>query len=138
MPQPPAPKIFVTCALICREGRVLCTQRSSTMSLPLKWEFPGGKLEPGEAAERCVVREIAEELDLHIQVLERGPSVHKQFAPEREIELIPFVARLESGTLFLHEHAAAQWCTPDQLNQLDWAPADVSIVRWWQTNFHRF
>ena len=69
--------LHVTCALIEREGMVLAAQRSSTMPLPGKWEFPGGKQEPGESLEDCMVREIKEELHLDIRILSSlSPSIY--------------------------------------------------------------
>ncbi len=56
----------VTCAIILFQNKILVTQRSESMKLPLKWEFPGGKLEPGESEEACIIREIKEELNLNI------------------------------------------------------------------------
>lgn len=89
----------VTCALILRESRLLCAQRSEAMSLPLKWEFPGGKLEPGELARECIVREIEEELNLQIQVLDRAPSIIHHYDRTKELELIPFVCDWIGGAL---------------------------------------
>jgi 8-oxo-dGTP diphosphatase len=138
MPEAKLPDLRVTCALIHHRGRVLCTQRSETMPLPLKWEFPGGKLEPGEDAVSCIVREIAEELDLQIRVREKAPSVRHPYKAGRMLELIPFVAEKTGGTLHLREHADARWCEVHELHQLDWAEADVGIVDWWIKNRDRF
>lgn len=134
MPTLSPPDLHVTCALICRGNEVLCTQRSATMSLPLKWEFPGGKMEPGEDAEACIVREIEEELNLHIKVIRRAPVVRHLYRKDRVLELIPFVAKVSHGNMQLLEHAQARWCTAGQLPGLDWAEADVLVVKWWLEN----
>ena len=66
--------IHVTCAIIEQHGFILAAQRSATMSLPLKWEFPGGKIDPGETAEECLQRELLEELELHVCLAKRLPN----------------------------------------------------------------
>lgn len=63
--------ITVVCAIIIKDGKILITQRSEFMSLPLKWEFPGGKLEDYESPEECLRRELKEELNINIHVLEK-------------------------------------------------------------------
>ncbi|MGY0040798.1 NUDIX domain-containing protein [Pedobacter sp. NJ-S-72] len=72
--------IDVSCALIIsHEGQILVAQRSLNMHLPLKWEFPGGKVEPGESAEDCLIREIREELAVEIKIVKKmTPSIHDQ------------------------------------------------------------
>lgn len=117
----------VTCAIILNADKILVTQRSEKMKLPLKWEFPGGKIEENETAENCLVREIKEELNIKIQILERLES--KYFDYENfSIKLIPFVAKYLSGEIELLEHKEFLWLPKEQLKQLDWASADVSIV----------
>ena len=64
----------MTCAVIEHNGLVLAAQRSATMSLPLKWEFPGGKIEPGETAEGCLKRELAEEFDAEVNIRSNLPQ----------------------------------------------------------------
>lgn len=126
--------IDVTCAIIIREdGKVLVTQRSQHMKLPLKMEFPGGKVEPGEMPENCLIREIQEELSVRIEVMSEMPSNQHSY-PDSRINLIPFVCRITGGTIILNEHAAYAWLEADQLSDLDWAAADIPIVR----NYLRF
>jgi 8-oxo-dGTP diphosphatase len=124
--------IRVTCAIILNsEGKVLCTQRSASMSDPLKWEFPGGKLEPGETAAEAIVREIREELALEIEVVLRGPSSMRRHDGQEILELVPFVCRIQRGEIRLQEHAEAHWFSAPALIDLDWSDADVPIVQWW-------
>src|SRR5690606_17584748 len=100
--------LIVTCAIIIHDGNVLICQRSSTMDLPLKWEFPGGKVEPGEDEKLTIVREIKEELHLDIAVIKRlQPAEHDY--PTFRIRLIPFIAKVVGGELLLEEHADAEW-----------------------------
>ena len=97
------------------------------MSEPLKWEFPGGKPEPGEDARAALAREIREELAIEITVgewLGRGTSV----VDGRRIELDVYLAALASGEVELAEHADFGWFTADEIASLDWAAADVPVL----------
>ncbi|AMR31178.1 hypothetical protein A0256_06940 [Mucilaginibacter sp. PAMC 26640] len=120
--------IRVTCALIINnEGKVLVAQRSTQMSLPLKWEFPGGKIEPNESPNDCLVREIKEELDIDIRIVKQLPSNNHSY-PHISIELIPFLCIYLTGEISLREHANFRWLPKDDLLALDWADADVPIL----------
>lgn len=121
--------IDVSCALIINHsGQVLVAQRSPGMHLPLKWEFPGGKVEPGETAEDCLIREIREELGVEIKIVKKmAPAVHDQGL--QVIRLIPFQCTLVNGEVKLTEHAAFLWLDPAELNTLDWAEADLPVVK---------
>jgi len=127
--------IRVTCAIIENKNKVLCAQRSALMNLPLKWEFPGGKLEAGESEEDCLIREIREELNLIIGNLERLPSNIHTYEGGKAIELIPFRCKVVEGNLILKEHQQIKWLTAAELLILDWAEADISIVEYYQNNF---
>lgn len=107
---------------------MLAAQRPPGKAQALLWEFPGGKLEPGEAAEAALVREIREELQVEIVLGARlADSVHNYGA--FAITLVPFVATLVAGhEPHAAEHAALRWCTRAELQELEWAPADVPIV----------
>jgi len=120
--------IKVTCALIVNEQhQVLAAQRSASMNLPLKWEFPGGKIELGETAEDCLVREIKEELNIGIEVLSELPAnIHAY--PTITIMLIPFVCKPISGPIVLKEHNDFKWLNKNELLALDWAEADIPIL----------
>lgn len=120
--------IDVACAIIEHDGRVLAAQRSATMRLPLKWEFPGGKLHPGESAADCLVREVEEELGVTVQVLRALPAHEHRYAGFA-VRLHPFVCRYDGGKLLLHEHQAVRWLAPEELPALDWAEADIPIIR---------
>ncbi|MBB6500049.1 (deoxy)nucleoside triphosphate pyrophosphohydrolase [Pedobacter cryoconitis] len=123
--------IDVSCALITDyNGQVLVTQRSAVMHLPLKWEFPGGKVEPGESAEACLYREIREELGVDIKILNPLPvSIYDQ--GDRIIRLLPFQCVLIGGEINLTEHAAFLWLLPEDLKKLDWAEADIPVVQYY-------
>jgi 8-oxo-dGTP diphosphatase len=120
-------KIQVTCAIILLNNKVLVVQRSEAMSLPLKWEFPGGKIEKGETAENCIKREIKEELNIEIELMSRlSPSIFDY--PNFSIELIPFRANYKDGDIKLAEHKQFLMLEKEKLSALDWAEADIPIL----------
>lgn len=120
--------IKVTCAIIIIQNKILAVQRGSRMSLSMKWEFPGGKIEGGESETNCLKREIWEELNIEIELLDRlTPSVYKY--PTSMIELIPYTANYVSGELKLKEHHQYLLLDRDELDTLDWAEADIPIVK---------
>jgi len=98
------------------------------MKLPLKWEFPGGKLEKDESEIECIKREIKEELNIEISIIKRLASCIYDYNDFR-INLIPYVVEYESGEIILTEHAAFQLLEKHNLNLLDWAEADLPILR---------
>ena len=119
--------VDVTCAIIIDGGKVLVTQRSEVMKLPLKWEFPGGKLNPDESAELCINRELMEELNVEVEILGKLADCRFKY-PTFTINLIPFVVRLKGGEFILREHKSSQWLQPEELKTLDWAPADIPVL----------
>ncbi len=125
----PSTAIPVVCALIERDGLVLVAQRPAHKHLPLKWEFPGGKVEPGEMPESAVVREIKEELACDVELLRALPTFTHDYGAVT-IMMIPFVCQLtaESAEPQLNEHVALQWVKPETLTSLDLAAADLPVV----------
>ncbi|CAH2031683.1 (deoxy)nucleoside triphosphate pyrophosphohydrolase [Trichlorobacter ammonificans] len=117
----------VACAIIERNGLVLATRRSAAMSLPLKWEFPGGKIDHGETAEQCLLRELVEELSLRVVIRHPLPE-HTHAYPDFSVTLYPFVCGMVGGEPVLHEHAALAWLPPGELLTLDWAEADLPVI----------
>ncbi len=120
--------VRVACALIEREGRLLVAQRPPGKSLALKWEFPGGKLEPGESGADALAREIREELGVSIVIGRALPEVTHDYG-SFAITLLPFVCALEAGEIVPREHVAARWCAPAEIARLDLAAADVPVLR---------
>jgi len=121
--------ITVVCALIIRNDTVLCAQRSERMALPLKWEFPGGKLEDGEAPEEALKREIMEELAIDITVGRALNVTEYTYKNGRTIRLLPYLATMASDQEpVANEHAELRWVKAFDLLDLDWAAADVPIV----------
>jgi len=119
--------IHVVGAAIAQGGKCLVTQRGPGMSLAGKWEFPGGKVEPGESAAVALAREIAEELNLSIAVGEQLGTGSAQIGTKL-ITLDVYAARITSGRLELREHAQANWANADELHDFDWAEADIPSV----------
>jgi 8-oxo-dGTP diphosphatase len=117
----------VTCAIIRRGSEILALRRPSGASRGGKWEFPGGKLEPGETAEACLRRELREELAIEVR-LSAAMSPYRFDYPDFSIRLIPFVCELAAGAFELREHAEACWAPAAELRGLDWAAADVQAL----------
>jgi 8-oxo-dGTP diphosphatase len=119
--------INVTCAIIQNEDKILVAQRNNHMDLPLKWEFPGGKVENGESEESCLIRELKEELNIDIQLLCRlTPRIYEY--EKFTIRLIPFISKYLSGEIILAEHKKVLWMKENELRSLDWAAADIPIL----------
>ena len=110
-------------------GRVLVAQRPAHKHLALKWEFPGGKIEPGEAPEAALTRELREELGIEIEILRALPASTHDYGSVT-IALSPFVCRIAPGSAapHPHEHIALHWVAPAELTKVDLAPADRPIV----------
>jgi len=123
--------IHVACAIIERDGMVLSALRSASMNLPLKWEFPGGKIEPGEGREECLRRELVEEMGVQIEVGRAlTPATHHY--PSFTVTLYPYVCSIVSGEITLHEHSAISWLPAPVMHELDWADADIPIIAEYQ------
>ena len=118
--------IKVVAAIIIDHGRVFATQRGYG-EFKDGCEFPGGKIEQGEAAEDAIVREIKEELDTEVEVMELLDTVEYDY-PEFHLSMDCFICRIRSGDLILKEHEAAAWLTKDTLYSVDWLPADQELI----------
>ena len=121
--------IEVVAAAIIREGRVLCVQRAEHKReyVSLKWEFPGGKVEVGESREEALVREIREELSVDIEVSEFLMTVEHTY-PDFHLTMHVFKCALDQGEISLNEHVALKWLSINELDQLDWAEADLPVL----------
>jgi len=120
--------INVTCAIIYFNNKILVTQRSEKMKLPLKWEFPGGKLEDGESEIDCVKREIKEEINIDIEVFAKLSNSIFDYGAFK-INLIPFISTYVTGEIILSEHKDYKLLDKTELLNLDWAEADLPIVK---------
>ena len=119
--------INVTCAIVLFGNKILVTQRSEKMKLPLKWEFPGGKLEEDETEVDCIVREIREEINIEIEIVEKLTNSLFDYG-NFKVNLIPFIANYKEGEIKLLEHKDYKLLYKTELLNLDWAEADLPIV----------
>ena len=119
-------RIQVVAALLFHEGKLYATQRGYG---PWRdwWEFPGGKIEPGESPREALVREIREELDIGIDVLTHACDVEYDY-PEFHLSMQCFRCAVVSGEPKLLEHEAARWLTKEELYAVNWLPADRLIL----------
>lgn len=118
--------IRVVAAIIVDNGKIFATQRGYG-DFKGGWEFPGGKIEDGETPEEAVVREIKEELDTEIEVVELLDTVEYDY-PKFHLSMDCFICKIKSGDLVLKEHEAAKWLTMETLDSVEWLPADLGLV----------
>lgn len=118
--------VKVVAAVIRRDEKVFATQRGYGDYRDW-WEFPGGKVEEGETPEEALVREIHEELDADITVDEYITTVEYDY-PEFHLSMDCYWCSLKTEHLALLEHEAAKWLSIDDLDQVNWLPADVVVV----------
>ena len=117
----------VVCAIIISEDQVLICQRSEKMKLPLKWEFPGGKIESNESETDGLKREIFEELKIEIEVHQKLSEVEHHYA-DFSIQLTPYICNIKNGNPCRMEHKQIKWVALKELKTYDWASADLPIV----------
>ena len=119
-------EVKVVAAVIFQDGKVFATQRGYG---PFKdrWEFPGGKIEAGESPEEALRREISEELETEIEVGELIDTIEYDY-PDFHLSMKCYACRIISGDLHLVEHEAARWLNADQLDSVDWLPADITLI----------
>ena len=118
--------IEVVAAIIHQGGRILATQRGYG-DYKGWWEFPGGKMEPGETQEQAIRREIAEELNVQIRVERKVCTVEYDY-PQFHLLMHCFWCSMAGGELELKEHESAQWLKRSQWESVEWLPADVLVI----------
>ena len=120
-------RIEVVAAIIHdNDGRIFATQRGYG-EFKDYWEFPGGKMEPGETPEQALKREILEELETRIEI-ERFVTTVEYDYPAFHLTMHCYWCHVESGSLTLKEHQAARWLTKDELYSVHWLPADLTLI----------
>lgn len=120
--------IEVVCAVLeDGTGRFLACLRPQGKHLEGLWEFPGGKIDPGESPEAALIREISEELAIDIEVDKALQAVVCSYGVKR-IRLHPFRCRILRGEPHPLEHERIQWCAPEDFDNLSWAEADLPIL----------
>ncbi len=123
--------LVVAVALIDIDGRVLIGQRPEGKTLAGLWEFPGGKVEPGERPEAALIRELREELGIDVQEACLSPFVFASHAYDSFHLLMPlYLCRRWSGVVVKREHAALAWVKPNALSAYPMPPADAPLVAW--------
>ncbi len=120
--------VKVVAAIIAEKGRIFATQRGYG-EFKDGWEFPGGKIEEGEMPQQALVREIQEELDTEVEVGDLLGTVEYDY-PTFHLSMQCFLCRIKSGRLNLKEHEAARWLAEDELDSVDWLPADIEVLEW--------
>ena len=118
--------IRVVAAIIIKNGKVFATQRGYG-DFKGGWEFPGGKIDAGETPEEALIREIKEELDTEVEVIELLDTVEYDY-PNFHLSMDCFICNIKSGDLVLKEHEAAQWLTKETLDSVNWLPADLGLI----------
>jgi 8-oxo-dGTP diphosphatase len=118
----------VVAGAVLRDGRLLAARRSAPPELAGRWELPGGKVEPGESEEEALVRELREELGIHVVPLRRIPG---EWPLRPGLLLRAWTARLLSGVPQpLQDHDQLRWLTPDSLGTVPWLDQDRPAVAW--------
>ena len=116
----------VVAAIIRRGDEAFATQRGYG-DFKDWWEFPGGKIEPGETPEQALIREIKEELDADINIIKHLHTVEWDY-PKFHLTLHCYICTLQTQALHLNEHESARWLTKENLGSVQWLPADKELL----------
>lgn len=125
-------EIKVVAAIIKNEDKILATKRGYGEFINM-WEFPGGKIEPGETKKQALVREIKEELNIEISVDNFALDSEYQY-PNFYLFMSCFMCSIKEGSIELLEHNDGKWITKEELNTLNWLPADIDAVNYLKEN----
>ena len=120
-------RIRVVAAMIEKDGKYLITQRRPTATLPLLWEFPGGRVEEGESDEAALARELKEEMEIDVSVADRVIHVHHSY-PHYDIDFRVYRCRLTGGAINhrkVHDH---RWVSPQEMDKYEFPAADEKTV----------
>lgn len=118
----------VVAALIVKDGRILVCQRTRHQTMPLKWEFPGGKIEEGEQPRNALERELEEELGVNATIGDEVARIHHEYRRGNSVELRFFVVREYVGELENRIFRDMQWAQPAELPSYDFLEADLKLV----------
>lgn len=121
-------RIEVVAAVLINNNKVFCTKRKNSGELALKWEFPGGKIELNESHQEALTREIQEELNTKIKVGNFIMTVTYQYN-SFFLTMHAYYCKVVKGDLSLNEHTDSVWLPKEELTKLDWAAADIPIVK---------
>ena len=125
-------EIKVVAAIIKNEDKILATKRGYGEFINM-WEFPGGKIEPGETKKQAIVREIKEDLNIEINVDKFALDIEYQY-PNFYLFMSCFMCSIKEGSIELLEHNDGKWITKEELNTLNWLPADIDAVNYLKEN----
>jgi len=120
--------VVVAAGVVSADGKILAARRKAGTHLERRWEFPGGKLEPNEAPQECLIREFREELDVGIEVGKVLEVIFHRY-PERNVLLLIYACRLVEGEPRAIGCEELLWLEKKELARLDWVPADRGFVR---------
>lgn len=121
--------MLVVAGVIVRDGRILVCQRSRSAKFPLKWEFPGGKVQGGESPEAALIRELREELAVSASVgAEIYRTTHEYPEMPSAVELVFFAAMIESGEIDNRVFETIEWVAPQKLSEMDFLDADRDFI----------
>ncbi|MDT2848286.1 (deoxy)nucleoside triphosphate pyrophosphohydrolase [Vagococcus carniphilus] len=121
-------EIDVVGAIIIKDKKILCCQRGPGRALANLWEFPGGKIEKNETKVQALKRELREELKITVSMVEEIFDFTRYEYDFGFVNLTTFICYLESGEPQLTEHLQVKWLLPQELDSLEWAPADIPTV----------
>ena len=119
--------VHVAAAIIQNDQKQILAAKRNDVGAGPAWEFPGGKIEPDETPEHAIIREIKEELDTEIEVIQLLDTVEYDY-PKFHLSMDCFICHIKSGDLVLKEHEAAKWLTKETLYSVDWLPADQALI----------
>lgn len=121
-------EVFVVAGAIVKDGKVFSAQRGNKGKTAYKWEFPGGKIEPGESPEHALARELLEELSINVEVHELITAIVDEYE-DVILHIDTYRCTLLSGTPTLSEHIALQWSNKEELDKLTFSPADAQTLK---------
>ena len=119
--------IDVVAAVIIKDRQVFAAQRNAKGEVGLKWEFPGGKTEPGESNEAALARELHEELGIKADIGAFLTTVNHEYQTFA-LSMHCYLATIRAGDIHLAEHLDSRWLNEHELDGMDWAPADLPVV----------
>ena len=125
-------EIKVVAAIIQKENKILATKRGYGEFINM-WEFPGGKIESGETKDEALIREIKEELNVKINVDKFALDIEYQY-PNFYLFMSCFMCSIKEGSIELLEHNDAKWITKEELDSLNWLPADIEVINYLKEN----
>ena len=121
-------EIHVVGAIIVENGKVLCCQRGPERALANLWEFPGGKIEKNESHIEALIREIKEELNIKINVENFITTINYQY-PDFYLVMHVYKCKYLSGKIDLNVHSEIRWITKNDIDEIEWVPADIEIIK---------